>query len=129
MSETAGGRDGEQTTDAGRPQGRTGGDDAIRLDKPHVEGVHAPLADFRDDDGDANRIPIEGSYTRGDAIMSRHRGHAAHRHGNLGAVFALAWALAGLLGLGETATLALMAIFGLPGLYGSYTLTRAGCCG
>lgn len=71
-----------------------------------------------------NRIPIEGSYTRGDAIMSAIGATLLIVTEMLGAVFALAWALAGLLGLGETATLALMAIFGLPGLYGSYTLTR-----
>jgi hypothetical protein len=42
----------------------------------------------------------------------------------LGAVFAFAWALAGLLGAGETATYVLMAIFGIPGLIGSLALTR-----
>ncbi len=42
----------------------------------------------------------------------------------LGAVFALAWAVGSMLGLGETATLVLVAIMGLPGLYVAWALVR-----
>lgn len=42
----------------------------------------------------------------------------------LGAVFAFAWAVGGLFGLGETPTYALMAILAVPGLYASQILTR-----
>ena len=42
----------------------------------------------------------------------------------LGAVFAFAWAIAGLLGLGETATYVLMAVVAVPGLVASASLTR-----
>jgi hypothetical protein len=42
----------------------------------------------------------------------------------LGSVFAFAWAIGGLLGLGDNLTYALMALVGLPGLYYSLALTR-----
>jgi len=42
----------------------------------------------------------------------------------LGAVFAFAWAVSGLLGLGDVATYVLMGVCALPGLYGSYALAR-----
>lgn len=42
----------------------------------------------------------------------------------LGAAFALAWAIGGLLGLGDTATFVLMGIIGVPGLVASLALTR-----
>jgi hypothetical protein len=42
----------------------------------------------------------------------------------LGAVFAFAWAIGGLIGLSQTLTYALMAIVGLPSLYAALMLTR-----
>ena len=42
----------------------------------------------------------------------------------LGAVFAFAWAMGGLLGLGGTGTYILMAILAVPGLYVSVLLAR-----
>jgi hypothetical protein len=42
----------------------------------------------------------------------------------LGAVFAFAWAIGGLIGLGSTLTYVLMALLGIPGLIASLALTR-----
>lgn len=42
----------------------------------------------------------------------------------LGAVFAFAWAIGGLLGLGDTGHYVLMAIAGLPAIYACSILTR-----
>ncbi len=71
-----------------------------------------------------SRIPIEGTYSRTDAVLSAVGATLLIVTEMLGAIFAFAWALAGLLGLGETATLVLMAVMGVPGLYGAFTLTK-----
>ncbi|WP_181703729.1 hypothetical protein [Chthonobacter albigriseus] len=42
----------------------------------------------------------------------------------LGAAFAFAWAVGGLLGVGDTGTWILMAVIGIPGLVASLALTR-----
>lgn len=71
-----------------------------------------------------NRIPDEGTYTRTDAILSATGATLLIVTEMLGAVFAFAWSVAGLLGLGETARLVLMAIFAVPGLFAAFALTR-----
>lgn len=71
-----------------------------------------------------NRIPDEGTYSKTDAVMSAVGATLLIVTEMLGAVFAFAWAIAGLLGLGETATYVLMAVFGVPGLVASASLTR-----
>lgn len=72
-----------------------------------------------------NKIPADATrYTKTDALMSAVGATLLIGTEMLGAVFAFAWAISGLLGLGETATYVVMAVFGLPGLVGSLTLTR-----
>jgi hypothetical protein len=72
-----------------------------------------------------SKIPVDATrYTRSDAMLSAIGATLLIVTEMLGAVFAFAWALGGLFGLGETATYALMAVFGIPGLIASLTLTR-----
>ena len=72
-----------------------------------------------------SKMPADATrYTRSDALMSAIGATLLIVTEMLGAVFAFAWAIAGLLGLGDTATYVLMAVFGIPGLIGSLTLTR-----
>jgi hypothetical protein len=72
-----------------------------------------------------SKIPADATrYSRTDALMSAIGATLLIVTEMLGAVFALAWAVAGLVGFGETATYVLMAVFGIPGLIGSLALTR-----
>jgi len=68
-------------------------------------------------------LPHEIRYTRGDAIVSAIGATLLIVTEMLGAVFAFAWALGGLLGLGDTATYILIAVFAVPGLVISFRLT------
>lgn len=63
-------------------------------------------------------------YSRTDAMMSAIGATLLIVSEMLVAIFAFAWAIGGLLGLGSTVTYALMVIFGVPGLYVALSLTR-----
>ncbi|WP_237152643.1 hypothetical protein [Oryzibacter oryziterrae] len=69
-------------------------------------------------------LPHEIRYTKGDAVLSAVGATLLIVTEMLGAVFAFAWALSGLLGLGETADLIFMALAGIPGLWLSFLLTK-----
>lgn len=71
------------------------------------------------------KIPVDTTrFSSGDAVLSAVGATLLIVTELLGAVFAFAWAVGGLLGLGETVTYGLMAVLAIPGLYASLMLTR-----
>jgi membrane protein implicated in regulation of membrane protease activity len=66
----------------------------------------------------------DAPYSRGDAVISAIGATLLIVTEMLGAVFAFAWAIGGLIGAGSTVTYALMVVFAVPGLYASLVLTR-----
>ncbi|WP_181707977.1 hypothetical protein [Chthonobacter rhizosphaerae] len=72
-----------------------------------------------------NKIPVDTTRFSGtDAILSAVGATLLIVTEMLGAVFAFAWAIGGLLGIGDTATYVLMAAVGVPGVLASLSLTR-----
>lgn len=63
-------------------------------------------------------------YSRSDAVLSAVGATLLIVTEMLGAIFAFAWAIGGLIGLSTNLTYALMAIVGVPGLYAAVALTR-----
>jgi hypothetical protein len=63
-------------------------------------------------------------YTRTDGILSAVGATLLIVTELMGAILAFAWAMGGLLGLGDMLTYALMAIVGVPALYAAASLTR-----
>jgi hypothetical protein len=63
-------------------------------------------------------------YSRTDALMSAIGATLLIVSEMLGAIFAFAWAIGGLLGLGSTITYALIVLVGVPGLFLAFSLTR-----
>ena len=66
----------------------------------------------------------DAPFTRFDAVLSAVGATLLIVTEMLGAVFAFAYAISGLIGLGQTATWVVVALFALPGLYASLALTR-----
>lgn len=69
-------------------------------------------------------LPHDPPYTKSDAMLSAVGATLLIVTEMLGAAFAFAWAIGGLLGLGATGTYILMAVVGIPGLFASFALTR-----
>lgn len=69
-------------------------------------------------------LPHEIHYTPLDAVMSATGATLLIVSEMLGAIFAFAWAIGGLLGFGDQFRLILMAICIVPGLWVSFSLTR-----
>lgn len=73
----------------------------------------------------ASPFPVDNTrYSAGEAMMSAVGGTLLVVTEMLGAGFALAYAVGGLLGLGETLTYGLMGVIALPSLYLALALTR-----
>lgn len=73
----------------------------------------------------APKFPVdETQFTKGDAVLSAVGATLLIVTEMLGAVFAFAFAVGGLLGLGETATYVLTGLCAIPGLWASFALTR-----
>jgi hypothetical protein len=69
-------------------------------------------------------LPHEIHYTPADAVASAFGATLLIVSEMLGAIFAFAWAIGGLLGMGDEFRYILMVIFGVPGLWLSLSLTR-----
>lgn len=72
-----------------------------------------------------SKMPVDDTrFSRTDAVLSAVGATLLIVTEMLGAIFALAWALGGLFGLGETVTYAMMAVVAVPGLVVALRLTR-----
>lgn len=69
-------------------------------------------------------LPHEIRYTQADAVMSAVGATLLIVSEMLGAVAAFAWAIAGLFGFGTSATVIIIAVVMVPGLWFAFSLTR-----